>query len=109
VPPDPRLESHLLIAAIALGIAAVLVRASYLEWANQRHGLHRSGLPTERLIRINHPHIDRESNVLLPFAGLVPGSLPIRVPAVSPIPEAAWRNARRISRFGRRLDDGAAR
>ena len=109
MPPDPRLESHLLIAAIALGIAAVLVRASYLEWAIQRHGLHRSGLPTERFIRINHPHIDRESNVLLPFAGLVPGRSLTGRPAVSPTPGAAWRNARRNSRFGRRLDDGASR
>ena len=52
--------------------------------------------------------MDRNLNVLLPFADLVLGTLVTEVPAPSPTPEAARRLARRHSRFGRRLDDGSA-
>ena len=58
--------------------------------------------------RIHHVHMDRNLNVLLPFADLVLGTLVTEVPAPSPTPESARRLARRHSRFGRRLDDGSA-
>ncbi len=53
--------------------------------------------------RIHHVHMDRNLNVLLPFADLVLGTLVTEVPAPSPTPEAARRLARRHSQFGRRL------
>lgn len=58
--------------------------------------------------RIHHVHMDRNLNVLVPFADLVLGTLVTEVPAPSPTPESARRLARRHSRYGRHLDDGSA-
>jgi hypothetical protein len=59
--------------------------------------------------RIHHVHMDRNLNVLLPFADLVLGTLVTEVPASTPTPESARRLARRHSRYGRRLDDDSSR
>jgi hypothetical protein len=58
--------------------------------------------------RIHHVHMDRNLNVLLPFADLVLGTLVTEMPEPTPTPEAARRLARRHSRYGRRFD-GAPR
>lgn len=58
--------------------------------------------------RIHHVYMDRNLNVLFPFADLVLGTLVRDMPAPSPTPEAARRLARRHSRFGRRLDGGSS-
>lgn len=58
--------------------------------------------------RIHHVHMDRNLNVLLPFADLVLGTLVTEMPDSTPTPEAARKLARRHSRFGRRVD-GAPR
>ena len=58
--------------------------------------------------RIHHVYMDRNLNVLFPFADLLLGTLVREMPAPSPTPEAARRLARRHSRFGRRLDGGSS-
>lgn len=57
----------------------------------------------ERHHRIHHIHMDRNLNVLLPFADLCLGTLVTEMPAAVPTPESARRLARRHSEFGRRI------
>ena len=59
--------------------------------------------------RIHHVLMDRNLNVLFPFADLVLGTLVTEMPAPSPTPEAARRLARRHSQYGRRLEGGVDR
>jgi len=61
----------------------------------------------ERHHRIHHIHMDRNLNVLLPFADLCLGTLVTQMPPAVPTPEAARKLARRHSEFGRRTRDQA--
>jgi hypothetical protein len=108
---------HLPYAAFLIAVASTIL-IYYVGYEGFHFLMHKPTLPIiensrpfqflKRHHRIHHVHMDRNLNVLLPFADLVLGTLVTEVPAPSPTPEAARRLARRHSRFGRRLDDGSA-
>ena len=105
-------------AAFLITVAATIA-AYYVGYEGFHYLMHKPTLPwlensrafqlLKRHHRIHHVHMDRNLNVLLPFADLVLGTLVTDEPAPSPTPETARRLARRHSRYGRRFDDGSAR
>jgi hypothetical protein len=104
---------HLPYVAFVVTLAAT-IGVYYVGYEGFHFLMHKPTIPViensaffkflKRHHRIHHVHMDRNLNVLLPFADLVLGTLVLEVPASSPTPEAARRLARRHSRYGRRLD-----
>ena len=72
----------------------VIVRSAFFRYIEKHH-------------RIHHVHMDRNLNVLVPIADFFLGTLVTEMPAPTPTPEAARKLARRHSRFGKRMRDGA--
>ena len=106
------------VATIATIGATIL--AYYCGYEGLHHLMHKPRFPwvessgffrfIKQHHRIHHVHMDRNLNVFLPIADFVLGTLVTRAPVPAPVatPEGARRLARRHSRFGRRLDRGAA-
>ncbi len=96
---------------------ATVIALYYVGYEGLHHLMHKPALPflvrsrlfrfIERHHRIHHVHMDRNLNVLLPLADFCLGTLVTEMPAPTPTPEAARKLARRHSRFGRRMQDGA--
>jgi hypothetical protein len=72
----------------------LITRTPYFRFLEQHH-------------RIHHIRMDRNLNVLVPVADLVLGTFVTERPARAVTPETARQLARRHSRFGARMRDGA--
>jgi hypothetical protein len=96
---------------------AVTVALYYAGYESMHVLMHKPSLPLiersrlfqfiKRHHRIHHVRMDRNLNVLLPLADFVIGTLVTEMPATVATPEGARRLARRHSRFGQRMKDGA--
>jgi hypothetical protein len=94
---------------------AVTMSLYYAGYEGLHHLMHKPALPfivrsryfrfIERHHRIHHIHMDRNLNVLLPFADLCLGTLVTQMPPSVPTPETARKLARRHSAFGARMRD----
>lgn len=108
------------VALPYLGMVIVFVGAFvlyYIGYEGFHYLMHKPTIPAiersrwfrhlERHHRIHHVFMDRNLNVLVPFADWCLGTLVTEMPAPTPTPEAARKLARRHSRFGKRLKDEA--
>ncbi len=107
-----KLPYVLFLVTVAAGILLY-----YIGYEGTHYLMHRPLFPAitqsrffrfiEKHHRIHHIYMDRNLNVLLPVADLVLGTYVSEMPAPTPTPDAARRLARRHSRFGKRMREGA--
>lgn len=103
-------------AAFTLTIGAVVL-VYYIGYEGFHYLMHKPSLGwiersrpfqfLEKHHRIHHVRMNRNLNVLLPLADLMLGTYVSEMPAVGATPGSARKMARRHSRFGQRLRDGA--
>lgn len=103
-------------AAFMLTIASVVL-VYYIGYEGFHYLMHKPSIPwiqnsrpfrfLEHHHRIHHVRMNRNLNVLLPLADLLLGTLVLEMPAVGATPGSARKMARRHSRFGQRMRDGA--
>jgi hypothetical protein len=94
---------------VSMGIGMSLYYAGYEGFHYLMHVSRSSWLERTSVLRflirhhrIHHARMNRNFNVLLPFADLLLGTLVTQVPAMPPTPESAREIARRHSAFGKR-------
>lgn len=92
---------------------AASITVYYIGYEGFHYLMHKPSLPwierswwfrfLERHHRVHHVHMDRNLNVLVPFADLVLGTLVLEAAMPAVTPESALRLARRHSKFGKRI------